>query len=217
MATAARALADPIRRRVLDLLVERPLRTHEIAAETGMSAAALSRHLGVLRAARLVDRVDVDHDGRGREYRLVSDGLGSYARWLSGTWAASLSVGQEPAAAVLLARLGAFLDAFSARDVDFFRRHLDEQVLLVFPDMPEPVDKQGCLDSVADHPTWQRYDIDPEPTVHTLGAHSLICTMATVRHDADRAARRVAITAVFAENDPWTLLHLQWTNARPNE
>ena len=43
-----RALADPTRRRILDLLRERPLITGEIAAQFPISRIAVMRHLEVL-------------------------------------------------------------------------------------------------------------------------------------------------------------------------
>jgi len=49
-----RALADPTRRRILDLLRERPLITGEIAAQFAISRIAVMRHLEVLSAAGLV-------------------------------------------------------------------------------------------------------------------------------------------------------------------
>jgi DNA-binding transcriptional ArsR family regulator/uncharacterized protein YndB with AHSA1/START domain len=49
-----RALADPTRRRVLDLLRERPLITGEIAAQFPVSRIAVMRHLDVLSEAGLV-------------------------------------------------------------------------------------------------------------------------------------------------------------------
>jgi DNA-binding transcriptional ArsR family regulator/uncharacterized protein YndB with AHSA1/START domain len=49
-----RALADPTRRRVLDLLVERPRTTGEIAAQFTISRIAVMRHLEVLSTAGLV-------------------------------------------------------------------------------------------------------------------------------------------------------------------
>ena len=49
-----RALADPTRRQVLDLLRERPLPTGEIAARFPVSRIAVMRHLEVLSAAGLV-------------------------------------------------------------------------------------------------------------------------------------------------------------------
>jgi DNA-binding transcriptional ArsR family regulator/uncharacterized protein YndB with AHSA1/START domain len=49
-----RALADPTRRRILDLLRERPLITGEIAAQFAISRIAVMRHLDVLSQAGLV-------------------------------------------------------------------------------------------------------------------------------------------------------------------
>ena len=39
----------------------------------------------------------------------------------------------------------------------------------------------------------------------------MIFTTTTIRHEADTDDRRMAITAVFTESEPWSLLHLQWT------
>jgi DNA-binding transcriptional ArsR family regulator/uncharacterized protein YndB with AHSA1/START domain len=49
-----RALADPTRRRILDLLRQRPLITGEIAAQFPISRIAVMRHLDVLSGAGLV-------------------------------------------------------------------------------------------------------------------------------------------------------------------
>src|SRR5215467_8812804 len=49
-----RALADPTRRRILDLLRQRPLITGEIAAQFPISRIAVMRHLDVLSQASLV-------------------------------------------------------------------------------------------------------------------------------------------------------------------
>src|SRR5262250_2438164 len=49
-----RALADPTRRRILDLLRRRPLITGEIAAQFAISRIAVMRHLEVLSQAGLV-------------------------------------------------------------------------------------------------------------------------------------------------------------------
>src|SRR5579859_2751861 len=59
-----RALADPTRRRILDLLRERPLITGEIAARFAVSRIAVMRHLEVLSQAGLVTSRK-----RGRERR----------------------------------------------------------------------------------------------------------------------------------------------------
>jgi DNA-binding transcriptional ArsR family regulator/uncharacterized protein YndB with AHSA1/START domain len=57
-----RALADPTRRRILDLLRQRPLITGEIAAQFAISRIAVMRHLEVLSQAGLVT-----NRKRGRE------------------------------------------------------------------------------------------------------------------------------------------------------
>ena len=49
-----RAMADPTRRRILDLLRQRPLITGEIAAQFPISRIAVMRHLEVLSEAGLV-------------------------------------------------------------------------------------------------------------------------------------------------------------------
>ena len=56
------ALADPIRRHVVQLLGERPRRPRELSVSSGVSAPAMSRHLRVLLEAGIVvdERVPSD-------------------------------------------------------------------------------------------------------------------------------------------------------------
>jgi ArsR family transcriptional regulator, lead/cadmium/zinc/bismuth-responsive transcriptional repressor len=54
-------LADPNRLRILELLADAELCVHELAAEIGMTEAAVSQQLRHLRAQRIVT-----HDKRGR-------------------------------------------------------------------------------------------------------------------------------------------------------
>ena len=77
------AIADPTRRSILDLLREKPgLPAGEIAAQfPQVSRAAISKHLGVLRRARLVRS---RARGRERHYALDPRPLGElYQDWLS--------------------------------------------------------------------------------------------------------------------------------------
>ncbi|MEZ5362805.1 MAG: autorepressor SdpR family transcription factor [Bryobacterales bacterium] len=55
MSHVFKALADPTRRRVLQLLRERPMTAGELADEFHLSKATLSGHFAVLREADLVD------------------------------------------------------------------------------------------------------------------------------------------------------------------
>jgi DNA-binding transcriptional ArsR family regulator len=76
------ALADPTRRRVVELLRERPRRAGELAADCAMSAPAMSRHLRVLRANGLVEETPVAHDARVRVYRLRPEPFIVLQDWL---------------------------------------------------------------------------------------------------------------------------------------
>jgi DNA-binding transcriptional ArsR family regulator len=78
-----RALADPTRRRVLDLLAERgALSVGELAAEfPDLVASGISKHLMALRAAGLVCAT---RDGRSQIYRIDGEALSAaMAPWLA--------------------------------------------------------------------------------------------------------------------------------------
>ena len=76
------ALAEPTRRRVIDLLRERPRRATELAAGVGASGPAMSRHLRVLRASGLVEEQRVEHDARVHVYRLRPEPFVTLQAWL---------------------------------------------------------------------------------------------------------------------------------------
>lgn len=50
-----KALADPTRRRILELLKNKSLNAGEIAAEFNMTKPSISNHLSILKQADLVD------------------------------------------------------------------------------------------------------------------------------------------------------------------
>ena len=74
------ALADPTRRAVLDLLRGRSLPAGRIAQAFPVSRPAVSKHLRLLRRARLVEE---RRHGRLRVYRLNPDPLKAVDSWLS--------------------------------------------------------------------------------------------------------------------------------------
>ena len=87
------ALADPHRRRVVDLLRERPRRAGELAAETGLSAPAMSRHLRTLRSSGLIRESHPEFDARVRVYELRPEPMAALKAWLEETermWASQL-------------------------------------------------------------------------------------------------------------------------------
>ena len=90
MQSTFEVVAEPTRRRILDLLLagERPV--GDLVAELAMSQPAVSRHLRVLRDAGLVHtRIDAQR----RLYRLEPGPLAAVDAWLTPyrrLWAASL-------------------------------------------------------------------------------------------------------------------------------
>lgn len=74
------ALADPTRRAVLDLLLRGSLPAGRIAQEFPVSRPAISKHLRLLRRARLVRAHRV---GRQRFFELNPESLKSVDLWLS--------------------------------------------------------------------------------------------------------------------------------------
>ena len=76
------ALADPTRRGVIELLRERPRRAGELAEAVKMSAPALSRHLRVLRAGKLIEESHPENDARQRIYRLKPERFDELQSWL---------------------------------------------------------------------------------------------------------------------------------------
>ena len=76
------ALSDPTRRRVVDLLHQGPRRAGELAEAFGMSAAAMSRHLRVLRTTGLVEEKHQGDDARVRVYRLKPQRFLALQKWL---------------------------------------------------------------------------------------------------------------------------------------
>src|SRR5690242_14051608 len=79
--TTLAALADPTRRRVVDLLREQPRPAGELAAAIRMSPPAMSRHLRVLRLGGLIEERHGGADARLRVYRLRPRPFHELRRW----------------------------------------------------------------------------------------------------------------------------------------
>lgn len=85
---ALAALAEPIRREIVERLARRPMAVGELAAQLPVSRPAVSQHLKVLKEARLVrDRAD----GTRRIYCIDPAGLGEIRGWLDRFWDQSLA------------------------------------------------------------------------------------------------------------------------------
>jgi DNA-binding transcriptional ArsR family regulator len=73
-------LAEPTRRRILDLLREHDRAVGDLVAELGISQPGVSKHLRVLRQAGLVD---VRADAQRRVYQLRPEPLREIDEWLA--------------------------------------------------------------------------------------------------------------------------------------
>ena len=94
------ALADPTRRRVIDLLGEQPRRAGELAAAFDMSPPAMSRHLRILRDRGLIVEERVKDDARVRVYRLRREPFSELSTWtkqIESFWVEQLASFQEVA------------------------------------------------------------------------------------------------------------------------
>ena len=80
--TVIEALSDPTRRQVVTLLSGGPKRAGELAAEVGMSAPAMSRHLRVLLSAQVIIDERLDEDARARVFRLRPESVKAAQAWL---------------------------------------------------------------------------------------------------------------------------------------
>lgn len=84
------ALADPTRRRIVEMLSRGALASGDIAARFSMSAPAVSQHLKVLKEAKLVR---TEQDGQRRIYHVDPAGFADIQAWLGtmeGFWRTKL-------------------------------------------------------------------------------------------------------------------------------
>ncbi|MGH2716082.1 MAG: ArsR/SmtB family transcription factor [Solirubrobacteraceae bacterium] len=80
MATTFDVLAEPTRRRILDLLLDRERPVGELVRRLDASQPGISKHLRVLREAGLVE---VRHDAQRRFYRVRPEPLAEIDAWLA--------------------------------------------------------------------------------------------------------------------------------------
>lgn len=76
------ALADPVRRRAVELLAQAPKRAGELAELLDLPAPAMSRHLKALKESGLVAETHPEFDARVRVYALNSERLADLKDWL---------------------------------------------------------------------------------------------------------------------------------------
>ncbi|HEX2811933.1 MAG TPA: metalloregulator ArsR/SmtB family transcription factor [Sphingopyxis sp.] len=79
------ALADPKRRRAIELLGQRPRSAGELADALGLAPPAMSRHLRALKEGGLVEDGHPAFDARVRIYSLKQGATDELKRWLAET------------------------------------------------------------------------------------------------------------------------------------
>ena len=94
MEEAIRAIAEPNRRRILQLVTAKELSAGEIAAEFEITRPAVSQHLGVLREAGLVSE---RREGTRRLYSLRPEGFDDLKSFLEAFWDENLERLKEAA------------------------------------------------------------------------------------------------------------------------
>ncbi len=73
-----KALNDPTRRKILQMLQDKDLSAGDIADEFDISKPSISHHLDILRQARLIDR---ERDGQFIRYSINTTVLEEAANW----------------------------------------------------------------------------------------------------------------------------------------
>ncbi len=76
------ALADPVRRQVVEVLHDGPCRAGDLAERTRMKPSALSRHLGHLRRSGVIEEESLLEDARVRVYRLCPKPFSQLRTWI---------------------------------------------------------------------------------------------------------------------------------------
>jgi DNA-binding transcriptional ArsR family regulator len=87
MEAVLRALSEPHRRQIMELVGREELSAGEIAAHFDVTRPAISQHLGVLRTAGLLSE---RRQGTRRLYRARPEGLAELHSFLEGFWTARL-------------------------------------------------------------------------------------------------------------------------------
>lgn len=82
LAPLLQALADPTRLGIVEVLSAGPRRAGELAEESGLSAAAMSKHLRVLLHAGVVADERPPEDARVRIFRLRPESVAALQAWL---------------------------------------------------------------------------------------------------------------------------------------
>jgi DNA-binding transcriptional ArsR family regulator len=72
------AIADPVRREIIDLLAHQSMNLNTIAEHFDISRPAISKHIRILRECGIID---IERHGRERHCRIRSESLFEVSEW----------------------------------------------------------------------------------------------------------------------------------------
>ncbi len=87
-----RALAEPKRRAILELIADDELSAGEIAEHFDVTRPAVSQHLTVLKSAGLIAE---RRDGTKRLYRIEPDGISELRQFVDNLWSSALDTARR--------------------------------------------------------------------------------------------------------------------------
>jgi hypothetical protein len=133
--------------------------------------------------------------------------------WEKANWAGLLAgFARHSLERMLLTRLGDFLDAIAAGDLEFFERNLTDEAMLIFPGDRNTYTKQQCVAAMVDHPPYVKYDLTDPRIVHIGESTAVLTHHATVMHEQNERPRSVMVSTVLVHQDgEWRMALHQWT------
>ena len=87
-----RALAEPKRRAILELIADEEMSAGEIAEHFDVTRPAVSQHLTVLKLAGLIAE---RRDGTKRLYRIEPDGISELRQFVENLWSSALDTARR--------------------------------------------------------------------------------------------------------------------------
>jgi Domain of unknown function (DUF4440) len=101
---------------------------------------------------------------------------------------------------------------FWTGDADFYRRHLSDHAVMVFPEPAGVLTREQVLEAIASGPRWAEVQME-EPRVVSLTSETAILTYkATARREGDTNPYVALVSSVYVNGDGrWKLAFHQHT------
>jgi hypothetical protein len=107
-----------------------------------------------------------------------------------------------------------FWEASSARDGDFYRTHVIDDALYVFPGTAGPWTREECAAAVEGNDApWAWFEIQEPRFVHLANGVVLITYVSRSKHEGDEPFSMLVTTVYRTIDDEWKLAFHQQTMA----